>query len=443
MTQQAHELRISRRGLIAGAAAAAAIAPLRASAQPANYNWRRFAGTNLRLMANRIEPGDLLLRQIPRFEQLTGMRVSVQQLPEEQYRQRIVVEMTAGTSDIDLFMTLIGNEGVQFKRARWYEPIDPYLDNPDLTPSDYNKADIGAGAWESQRVDNVLIAVPIEVGGHCMMVNKTLLERAGVAPPRTLDELEAAARRLTNRSANFFGISMRGRRGQAVGIFSNFLHNMGGTWLDAGGNPTINTPQAIAAFEMYGRLLRESGPPGSTNHAFTDVNTMLSSGRAAIIIEGTVFAGIYEDPQRSQVAGQIGYVPMPTGPGGDHPVVNGWGVAMYARSRNKEAAWTFMHWASSRDTLLALAMAGQGSPRTSVWNDPQFQAQSRSPADWRTTLLHTVQVGTPLFAPPVIPVLEVRDFIGDVIVTSINGGDVRSAANTANDQFKRALERAR
>jgi multiple sugar transport system substrate-binding protein len=431
---------VRRRGVLAGAGALAALPSVAVPARAqAAFDWKKHSGTTIRVLANRIPPGDLLLKQIPEFEAKTGIKVNVQSLPEEQFRQRIVVEMTAGNSDIDAFMTLIGNEGTKFLKAGWYEPVKKYLDNPALTAPDFNAADIGQGAWESQTVFGTLIATPIEVGGHCLMVNKTLLQQAGVAAPRTLDEMEAAAKKLTDKSKEIYGVSLRGRRGQAVGIFSNFLHNMGGAWLDKDENPTINTPEAIAAFELYGRLLREYGPPGSANHTFTEVNALLMAGKAALVVEGTVFAGFYEDASKSRVAGQIGYVPMPTGPGGDHPVVNGWGVAMYSGSKKKEAAWYFMQWSSSKETLLGLAMGGQGSPRASVWNDPQFKSASNSPPDWRETLLHTVKVGTPLFAPPVIPVLEVRDYIGDVIVESINGGNVKAAANRANDQFKKAL----
>ena len=412
------------------------------SAFSAEFDWKRYSGTKLRMMANRIEPGDLLIEQFSEFQAKTGIEIDVQQLPEEQYRQRIVVEMTAGNSDIDLFMTLIGNEGVQFLRAGWYEPIEPYFAKADQMIPDYDRDDIGAGAWRSQRVDGVLVALPIELGGLILMINKTMFEKAGIAAPTNLEEMEAAAKRLTDRDNNIFGVSLRGRRGQAVGIFSNFFHNFGAEWLDKDGQPSINTPEAIAAFEYYGRLLREYGPPGSTNHHFTEVNSMLVSGRAAMIVEGTVFAGIYEDPTRSEMAGQIGYHPMPVGPGGDHPVVNGWGVAMHSRSRNKDANWLFMQWATSRGTLLNLAMAGQGSPRASIWNDAGYQAASNSPEDWRRATAHTIQVGTPLFAPPVIPVLEVRDIIGDVIVAAINGDSVKPAADAANDKFKTALEKA-
>ncbi len=435
----------TRRRILQSATAVGTVSALNLnipSAFSAEFDWNRYSGTKLRMMANRIEPGDLLIKQFSEFQAKTGIEIDVQQLPEEQYRQRIVVEMAAGNSDIDLFMTLIGNEGVQFLRAGWYEPIEPYFAKADQMIPGYDRDDIGAGAWGSQTVDGVLVALPIELGGLILMTNKTMFEKAGIAAPTNLEEMEAAAKTLTDRDNNIFGVSLRGRRGQAVGIFSCFFHNFGAEWLDSNGQPSINTPEAIAAFEYYGRILRESGPPGSTNHHFTETNSMLVSGRAAMTVEGTVFAGIYEDPARSDVVGQIGYHPMPVGPGGDHPIVNGWGIAMHSKSRNKDASWLLMQWGTSKETLLNLAMAGQGSPRSSIWNNAGFQAASKSPEDWRRAVAHTIQVGTPLFAPPVIPVNEVRDIIGDVIVTAIEGGSVKPAADAANDKFKAVLEKA-
>jgi len=48
-------------------------------------------------------------------------------------------------------------------------------------------------------------------------------------------------------------------------------------------------------------------------------------------------------------------------------------VVMNARSRNKQAAWDFIEWATSREFLLRSAFEGNMNPtRASVWNDPAF-----------------------------------------------------------------------
>ena len=60
-------------------------------------------------------------QRIPEFEAKTGIKVKAEFYPEELFRQKTVVEMTSGASDLDLFMTLIGNEGVKFYKSGWYE----------------------------------------------------------------------------------------------------------------------------------------------------------------------------------------------------------------------------------------------------------------------------------------------------------------------------------
>jgi len=437
---------VSRRTVLKAAAGLAAVGPLGSLATKVqaqgSFNWRKYAGTTLRILVNRVTPCELVGQRIPEFEAKTGIKVKAEFYPEELFRQKTVVEMTSGASDLDLFMTLIGNEGVKFYKSGWYEPIKRFVEDRTLADPAWDPGDITQGAWESQKVSDTLVSVPIEVGIHCMMSNKKLVEQAGIAPPKTLAELEAAAKKVTRKDAGIYGVALRGRRATSAGIYSNFLHNMGGEWLDKQGNPTINTPEAIAAFELYGRLIREYGSPGAVNHHFTEVNSLFMAGKVGFTIEGSVFATLYEDPEKSKVAGQVGYHMTPAGPGGNHPVVNGWGVAMYSRSTKKEAAWYFMQWASSKETLLELAVAGQGSPRASIWNHPRFKSATKAPKDWQETLLQSIKVGNPLFAPPVIPIAQVRDIIGDVIHVAIAGGNVKEAANKANDLMKKALAEA-
>jgi multiple sugar transport system substrate-binding protein len=436
--------KISRRSVLkaAGIAAAAPLLPgWRAEAQ-GSFNWRKYQGTTLRILVDRVTPCELLAERIPQFEAKTGIKMKVELYPEELFRQKTVVEMTSGTSDLDLFVTLIGNEGVKFYKSGWYEPVKRYVDDKALTDPAWDPADILPGAWETAKVDTALVSVPIEVDCHMLISNKLLVERAGIAPPKTMAELEAAAKKITKKDAGIYGVALRGRRATSAGVFANVLYSMGGTWLDKQGNPALNTPEAVAAFELWGRLLREYGPPGAVNHHFTEVNSLLMAGKVGLTIEASIFASLYEDPEKSKIAGQVGYHLIPAGPGGSRPVIAGWGVAMYAKSTKKEAAWAFMQWASGKDVLMDIAIAGQGSPRTSVWNSAKYKSATRVPRDWQETLVQSLKVGNPFLVPPVIPIGQVRDIVGDVIHASLTGGNVKEAANKANELFKKALEEA-
>ena len=67
------------------------------------------------------------------------------------------------------------------------------------------------------------------------------------------------------------------------------------------------------------------------------------------------------------------------------------------------------------------------------------EGASQIPADLRESLTVGSKVGTPLWNPPVIAVAECRDAIGAAIVVSIQGGDVKAAANKAAADVKRIM----
>jgi multiple sugar transport system substrate-binding protein len=118
--------------------------------------------------------------------------------------------------------------------------------------------------------------------------------------------------------------------------------------------------------------------------------------------------------------------------------VAAWGLAMPKSSKNQKAAWLFMQWATSRDQVLAVqSEKGVLGARESVWKDPK--GITKVPADLRESLTMGAKVGTPLWNPPVVAVAETRDAIGAAIVTSIQGGDVKAAANKAAADVKRII----
>jgi multiple sugar transport system substrate-binding protein len=262
--------------------------------------------------------------------------------------------------------------------------------------------------------------------------------------PTTLDELEAAAKALNGKPMSDdgqpgYGIVNRGKRGSATAMFAGMLHAMGGTWLTPTREPAINSEEAIKAIDMWGRLLRLYGQPGAEEHDWYEVTSIYSQGRAAFYLEANVLWTVIEDPLKSKVVGKVGYALYPKGPTGlPGSTVATWGLAMPKSSKNQKAAWLFMQWASNREQTLKLQKdIGILGCRESVWNDPQGRA--RVPADLADSLAQGTKIGTPLWNPPVVAVAEVRDAVGAALVTSIQGGDVRAAANRAAAEMKRIM----
>jgi multiple sugar transport system substrate-binding protein len=276
------------------------------------------------------------------------------------------------------------------------------------------------------------------------MYRKDVLQKYGVKVPKTLDELEAVAKALngkpmTDDGQPGFGFLTRGKRAAATSIFAGFLHAMGATWLTANREPSFNSDEGVKAFDLFGRLLRLYGPPGSENNHWYETSSIMSQGKAAIYIEIDSISAFVEDSEKSKVKGKMGYAMFPKGPNGKPGTMTlAWGLGIPRNSKNPKAAWLFLQWATNRDQVLALqSERGVQGGRDSVWKDPKARAKMNP--ELAEALLQGLRVGNPNWNPPIVAVSEVRDAVGAAIVTSIQGGDVKAAANKAAADTKRIM----
>ena len=414
------------------------------TAQAAQFNWQQFTGTQLRVLLNKhpwqvgIEP------HLKDFEALTGIKLITEVYPEDQFRAKTLVELTSGASSIDVFMSMPAQEGLKYIRAGWLQPVDEFLKDPSLTAPDYNWNDFLDKTREAMVVEGKLVGPPIQVENVALMYRKDVFQKYNVKVPTTLDELEAAAKALngkpmTDDGQPGFGIVARGKRAAATSMFAGMLYAMGGTWLTPNREPAINSEEAIKAIDLWGRLLRLYGPPGSENNHWYEASSIFSQGKAAMYTDANSLFPVIEDPQKSKVVGKVGYALFPRGPKGQYgSTVAVWGLAMPKTSKNQKAAWLFMQWATNKDQVLKVqSERGVLGARESVWKDPKGKA--KVPSDLGESLMLGSKVGTPFWNPPVVAVAEVRDAVGAAIVTSIQGGDVRAAANKAAADMKRIM----
>jgi multiple sugar transport system substrate-binding protein len=413
-------------------------------AQAGQFNWQQFKGTQLRVLLNKhpwqagIEP------HLKDFEALTGIKLVTEVYPEDQFRAKVLVELTSGASSIDVFMSMPAQEGLKYMRAGWLQPVDEFLKDRSLTAPDYNWNDFLDKTRDAMTIEGRLVGPPIQVENVALIYRKDIFQKYNVKVPTTLDELEAAARALngkpmTDDGQPGYGIVNRGKRAAATSMFAGMLHAMGGTWLTPNREPAINSEEAIKAIDMWGRLLRLYGPPGSENNHWYEASSIFSQGKAAMYTDANSLWVVIEDPQKSKVIGKVGYALFPRGPKGHYgSTVAVWGLAMPKTSKNQKAAWLFMQWATNKDQVFKVQTEkGVLGCRESVWKDPKGKA--KVPADLAESLTQGSKVGTPLWNPPVVAVAEVRDAVGAAIVTSIQGGDVRAAANKAAADMKRIM----
>jgi multiple sugar transport system substrate-binding protein len=411
------------------------------------FHWRRHAGTTIRVLMNRHPWQEAIQPLLPEFEELTGITVVTEVYPEDQFRAKLTVELASGVATIDAAMMMTQNDGLRWMDEGWAIYLDEFLADSVLTHPDYAADDFLDAAWGAELTTTLdpeaaeqVLGIPVTIENTALMYRKDVFEAHGLAVPTTMEELEEVLQALQELEPDLTGIVMRGRRAAATSQWAPFLHSFGGNWLHPDGSAAINTPEAVQAFEFYGRMLREYGPPGAVGYHWAETTSDFSSGRSAIHMGPNIFYAIYEDPERSAVVGNVGYGLFPAGPAGSVPIVGVWGLSIPYISANPEAAWYFTQWATSPEMVrrLQIEHAILGG-RASAWSDPEMAEYF--PQDLLQNVLESLEIASPLWNPPVIPVAEVRDAVGEVIVASIEGQDVQAAADAAAQRMNEILGR--
>lgn len=219
--------------------------------------------------------------------------------------------------------------------------------------------------------DGAVRGLFINPGVIMMVYNRTLMREAGLnpdAPPRTWPEFTEAIRKISalppRPEGRVYGIALRTERQPIAAQWTiPVIWGFGGEFADAGGELTLNTPAAIAAFNWYRDMVRNGHSPESATVA--DTRNLFSQGRAGFIFEGPWINGIVQNlsNRRLRVAadGDIWAAPMPADPAGRSRQFGNHGViAMTPQARNKDLVAQFMRFMTGDQAAVERVFATSG-----------------------------------------------------------------------------------
>ena len=435
------QVRLSRRALLAGTAAAGAagFAPTPAFSQ---VNWKKYSGTKLEAILAKGPRGDNFQKHIKEFTELTGIQVELEQIPEQQQRQKCVIELASGKPSFDVVHLSYHVQKRQFEKAGWLADITPFMKDPTLTAPDLVESDFSAAGLSYAKNDKgQMLSLPWSVDYFILYYNKEIFAKAGVQPPKTLDEMNALAEKLTDTKAGIFGYVGRGLKNANMTLWTNYFLNYGGEFLDKSGNILTDGPEAIEATKSYVRS-NKSSPPGVAGFNWMELLAAFAQGRAAMWVDGVGWAPGVENPNSSRVVGKVGYTMVPAGPKGSYSATYGDGIGIPAACTKKEAAYLLCQWVVSKTQGSRLVQAGGGvSFRNSVLNDPEVQKGVTLPKEWFQSVLDAGKISK-LGLPVIIPVAEFRDLVGAAVTATLAGADPAAELKKAHEQFRPILERS-
>jgi multiple sugar transport system substrate-binding protein len=255
------------------------------------------------------------------------------------------------------------------------EPLDAYI-----TP-DFDLADFEPRLLNAFRHRAHLYGLPKDYSTLALFYNLDALKAAGIAePPRTWDELEAAARLLTqdtnqDRKPEQYGLGLTPELARLVYVIQAY----GGQVLDHRGYATFASEPALKGLARLVQQYRQDRTAAQPSDVGSSSGSeMFGRGRAAMVIEGA-WAIPYLQESFPQLRFATAEVPLM----GDRPSTMVFTVAyvMNARSRHKQAAWELIAYLTGKTGMQQWTRTGFALPtRKSVAAQLQYdRAPLRAP----------------------------------------------------------------
>ncbi len=372
---------------------------------------RKYAGTQLNVIAEATANSGILESLLPDFEAETGIHVSLEQAPYDSLVQKAVLDFTTKKGNYDVLSIPYEYLG-SFAENKYIAPIDDYLKTPPVQlGADFSSDDILPNLWEpSSKWKDNLYGMPSNAAMMMMMYRKDLFENPAeakgfkakygydLAPATTWDQYRDIAEWFTRDAGKeaggtalaqpLYGVTLAGKRHVSTVLeWMNYSWTFGGDIFDSSGNVAINSPENVASLE-YEKGLTAYAPPGFTSATWDEITAQLQQGTAAQSITWGDTAGAMEDTTASKVVGKMGYASIPVKNEGDAPEshLGSWTYTINSSSKNAEAGYEFMAWAMSKPVQMKLAEGGGLPALTSVLTD----------ADLTTKLPYWKQIYTSL-----------------------------------------------
>ncbi|HSB10802.1 MAG TPA: ABC transporter substrate-binding protein [Blastocatellia bacterium] len=398
----------------------------------------------LTLAVNSGVEGDALERAARDYEAVAGVRVNIAAFPYDNLFEKELIDLDAATGAYDLIM-LDDPWFPRFASEQLLTSLTPLYQKHGLTGPDEDFVPTSIALSKHPYETGELYALPYVGNSQLFFYRKDLFAKHNMKPPDTWEDVLTAARTIDEREqtgapggGRVYGYVMRAARGNsAVADFMPIFWSYGAEMFDDRGKPTVNSPEGIAAL----RFMLELGkfaPPGYASFNATEVSAHLLQGTAAMSINWPAWIGAFSDPDKSKVTGKVSFAVMPGARSGGPAEIGNWLIAIPRGSRNADAAFEFLLWATAAEQMKKSALVGNPPTRRSVFSDPELLAKFPSyPAQLRSLETSKPRPRTPQWN-------EIENVFG-IFISRANSGELTAeeAMNQANVEIAKIVARAR
>ncbi len=357
--------RESWKGLLAGAALVALVTPASA--------------VELAVIMEEVPDYDIVAALTERFEaENPDIDIRFEAMPYDAMRDKILTSFLAPEATYDV--VIVDNPWMdEFGRAGYLAPLDELVE----ATEGYDYGDFVAPLRKIGEVDGRIYGVPYYNYALGLIVRQDIFDARGIAVPTTLEDYVTTIKKLTG--GDFYGAAMQPQQGYKIfEEWKNWLYALGGDLMDENGNVVIDGPEAVEALEMYIDAYHNAAPPGSLNWGFDEALRAVASGRAATMMSYNWMLPTLNKPggPAGELAGKFELYEVP----GGKAVLGAWHWAIPANTADREAAWKFVSWITSKEIDRERVIMGGAPIRTSVMTDPEVREKGFGERYYETVL---------------------------------------------------------
>lgn len=267
---------------------------------------------------------------------------------------------------------------------------------------------------EANTVNGKVVALPAFADSMFLYYRKDLLDKYGIAPPKTWDELTAAAKKIKEGENNpdLQGLSFQGKA--IEGAVCTFLlpYWSQGKNLVENGKLTFDKTAAVNSLKLWKSFVDQGVAKKNIAEVATDDTRKEFQAGNVVFAVNWSYAWAQSQGKDSAVVGKVGVARLPAVAGGEQATCLGgweWGVSAY--SNHKDEAQKLVEYLSSQDTSTFMAVNGSLLPTYPAAYKDEAVLKA---APWFADALQVVETAKPR------PVTPRYNEVSEVIRTTVN-----------------------
>lgn len=337
--------------------------------------------TTINILLETVPDTEFVEEYVSEFEAMTGHTVNIEKVGYLNMHEKLIPELSGAEGGGSYDVIVVDKQWVgEFVSADWLIPLTDDIEKDGFDTSVYVTA-----MWQMMgEVNGVPYMLPFYNYSSGLLYRTDIFEDEAykneyeaefgkeLKVPESVPEYVEVAKNLTKDTdgdgeVDFYGAIGQYSRRPVQFEYAILLFGLDGWYYDEDWNAAVNSDIGVQALEYMIDLYQNAMPEAATGYGFEEQSTFMGQGKAAMMLTYSWMKAVLDDPDTSQVAGNVAFAVSP----GGHGAQGGWGWAIPRSAPNPAAAWQFISWVESPDIAKKRGLLGGAPVRYDVFKDPE------------------------------------------------------------------------